>query len=61
VPRYSVTQTAYRIKEIGNKYGFKSVCYGHASDGNLHVNIIKGGTLAVEYEGIREILNLLLP
>ena len=28
------------VKEIGNKYGFKSVCYGHAGDGNLHVNII---------------------
>lgn len=30
------------VKEIGNKYGFKSVCYGHAGDGNLHVNILKG-------------------
>jgi glycolate oxidase len=30
------------VKAIGTKYGFKSVCYGHAGDGNLHVNIIKG-------------------
>lgn len=30
------------VKAIGKKYGFKSVCYGHAGDGNLHVNIIKG-------------------
>ena len=30
------------VKEIGQKYGFKSVCYGHAGDGNLHINIIKG-------------------
>jgi glycolate oxidase len=30
------------VKEIGKKYGFHSVCYGHAGDGNLHVNIIKG-------------------
>ncbi len=30
------------IKEIRAKYGFQSVCYGHAGDGNLHVNIIKG-------------------
>lgn len=30
------------VKEIGKKYGFSSVCYGHAGDGNLHVNIIKG-------------------
>ena len=27
---------------IGKKYGFESICYGHAGDGNLHVNIIKG-------------------
>jgi glycolate oxidase len=30
------------VKEIGKRYGFSSVCYGHAGDGNLHVNIIKG-------------------
>lgn len=30
------------IKEIGKKYNFKSVCYGHAGDGNLHTRIIKG-------------------
>lgn len=30
------------IKEIGARYGFKSVCYGHAGDGNLHTRIIKG-------------------
>ena len=30
------------MKKIGTKYGFDSVCYGHAGDGNLHVNILKG-------------------
>jgi glycolate oxidase len=30
------------VKKIGKKYGFQSVCYGHAGDGNLHINIIKG-------------------
>jgi glycolate oxidase len=30
------------IKEIGVRYNFKSVCYGHAGDGNLHTRIIKG-------------------
>jgi glycolate oxidase len=30
------------IKEIGRKYNFKSVCYGHAGDGNLHTRMIKG-------------------
>ena len=29
------------VKEIGLRYGFRSICYGHAGDGNLHVNIMK--------------------
>jgi glycolate oxidase len=29
------------IKEIGARYKFRSVCYGHAGDGNLHTRIIK--------------------
>lgn len=42
VPRAELPKLLKGVKEIGNKYGFTSVCYGHAGDGNLHVNIIKG-------------------
>lgn len=42
VPRYELPTLLHHVKEIGKKYGFNSVCYGHAGDGNLHVNIIKG-------------------
>lgn len=42
VPRAELPALLKGVKEIGSKYGFKSVCYGHAGDGNLHVNIIKG-------------------
>lgn len=42
VPRYRLPALLQGVKDIGLKYGFKSVCYGHAGDGNLHVNIIKG-------------------
>ena len=42
VPRFALPELLFHVKEIGKKYGFKSVCYGHAGDGNLHVNIIKG-------------------
>jgi glycolate oxidase len=41
VPRANLPQLLEEVKRIGNKYGFRSVCYGHAGDGNLHVNIIK--------------------
>lgn len=43
VPRAHLPQLLKGVKEIGAKYGFKSVCYGHAGDGNLHINIIKAG------------------
>lgn len=42
VPRYELPKLLFHVKEIGKKFGFHSVCYGHAGDGNLHVNIIKG-------------------
>lgn len=42
VPRYHLPDLLAKVKEVGARYGFKSVCYGHAGDGNLHVNIIKG-------------------
>lgn len=51
------------VKEIGKKYGFKSVCYGHAGDGNLHVNIIKAELSDKDWnenvpKGITEIFQL---
>ncbi len=42
VPRNALPTLLKGIKHIGDKYGFTSICYGHAGDGNLHVNIIKG-------------------
>jgi glycolate oxidase len=42
VPRAELPSLLNGVKAIGKKYGFTSVCYGHAGDGNLHVNIIKG-------------------
>jgi glycolate oxidase len=41
VPRYSLPELLVHIKEVGKKYNFRSVCYGHAGDGNVHVRIIK--------------------
>lgn len=42
VPRYELPRLLSGVKAVGEKYGFQSVCYGHAGDGNLHVNIIRG-------------------
>ncbi|SCX78446.1 FAD-binding oxidoreductase [Flavobacterium caeni] len=63
VPRYELPRLLTGIKSIGQKYGFKSVCYGHAGDGNLHVNIVKGDMTDDAWttevpKGIREIFEL---
>jgi len=41
VPRGFLPQLLAAVKRIGDSYGFRSVCYGHAGDGNLHVNILR--------------------
>ena len=41
VPRAALPDLLKGVKAIGAKYGFQSVCYGHAGDGNLHINILK--------------------
>lgn len=63
VPRAELPKLLKGVKKIGKKYGFQSVCYGHAGDGNLHVNIIKGDMSDKKwnnelYKGIREIFTL---
>jgi glycolate oxidase len=63
VPRAELPVLLKGVKSIGKKYGFHSVCYGHAGDGNLHVNIIKGDLTDEQWngslkEGIREIFVL---
>lgn len=63
VPRAELAKLLKGVKEIGDKYNFKSVCYGHAGDGNLHVNIVKAGMSDEEWnselpKGIREIFEL---
>jgi glycolate oxidase len=63
VPRYELAKLLTGIKSIGKQYGFQSVCYGHAGDGNLHVNILKGNLSDEAWKtevtkGIREIFEL---
>lgn len=63
VPRAELPALLRGVKDIGAKYGFKSVCYGHAGDGNLHVNIVKGELSDEDWNsklpmGIREIFEL---
>ncbi len=63
VPRYKLPDLLSGVKKIGDKYGFESICYGHAGDGNLHINIIKGDLSDLQWEkelpkAIREVFTL---
>lgn len=64
VKRAELPKLLLGVKAIGKAYGFQSVCYGHAGDGNLHVNILKGGMSDEAWngehlkKGIREIFKL---
>jgi glycolate oxidase len=51
VPRAELPELLRIVKETGKKYGFHSVCYGHAGDGNLHVNIVKGDMSDADWNG----------
>ncbi len=60
VPRADLPELLKHIKAVGKKWNFRSVCYGHAGDGNVHVRILKD-QLSDDYwknevpKGIREI------
>ncbi|MDG1725165.1 MAG: FAD-linked oxidase C-terminal domain-containing protein [Bacteroidia bacterium] len=64
VKRANLPKLMTGVKSIGEDYNFESVCYGHAGDGNLHINIIKGSMSDDQWngkhleEGIRKIFRL---
>jgi glycolate oxidase len=63
VPRASLPELVKGVKEICLRYGITSICYGHAGDGNVHVNILKARLDDTTWEkyvdtAIREIFQL---
>jgi glycolate oxidase len=41
VPRGELAVLYAGVKEIARRYHLRTICYGHAGDGNLHINILK--------------------
>lgn len=63
VPRAKMPELIKGVKEISEKYGISTICYGHAGDGNVHVNILKDKMDDESWNGsldtaIREIFEL---
>jgi glycolate oxidase len=64
VPRSMLPEALKRIYAIGDKYGFKVPCFGHAGDGNIHVNVMVDGSdekqLHDGHQAIEEIFKLVV-
>jgi glycolate oxidase len=43
VPRYRLPELLEGVHAICDRYGITAICYGHAGDGNIHVNLLKEG------------------
>ena len=50
VPRSNLTRMLNKISEIGTRYGVKIVNFGHAGDGNIHINILIDPSVPEEME-----------
>ncbi len=42
VPRKNLPLLLKKVKNLEKIHGLKTICYGHAGDGNIHVNILRG-------------------
>ncbi|TQV63568.1 MAG: FAD-binding protein [Sulfurovum sp.] len=64
VPRSKLPIALNKIYEIGEKYNFTIPCFGHAGDGNIHVNVMldatKEGELERGHHAIEEIFQLVV-
>jgi len=64
VPRSMLPKALKEIYAIGDKYGFKVPCFGHAGDGNIHVNVMVDGSdtkqLEDGHKAIEEIFELVV-
>jgi glycolate oxidase len=43
VPRYRLPELLEGVHAIVDRHGIAVICYGHAGDGNIHVNLLKEG------------------
>jgi len=50
VPRSKLPDALNKIYEIGKKYNLVVPCFGHAGDGNIHVNVMVDGNNPEEVE-----------
>jgi len=64
VPRSKLPEALRGINEIGKKYDLVVPCFGHAGDGNIHVNVMVDGSKKEEiekgYKAVEEIFEFVV-
>jgi glycolate oxidase len=50
VPRFRIPDLVKKTHAICDEQGVKLICYGHAGDGNLHMNVLLGDLNSSEWE-----------
>ena len=54
-PRAALADVVHMVKEVGRRYGFRTAIFGHAGDGNLHVNVLRDALDEAAWQGpVRE-------
>jgi glycolate oxidase len=56
VPRAEIHYLLRGIKEIGRRHGVRIINFGHAGDGNVHVNVLKDDLPLAQWEALVPVL-----
>ncbi len=54
VPRSALAEVVLAARAAAARQGLTAICYGHAGDGNLHVNLLRGELAESQWEGRRD-------
>lgn len=54
VPRAALAEMVRAARSTAERHGLRAICYGHAGDGNLHVNLLRGGLASDEWIARRD-------
>ncbi len=54
VPRAALADLVRAARAAAVRHGLSAICYGHAGDGNLHVNLLRGGLADEEWRRRRD-------
>ena len=50
-PREKLFEVVRRTKTIGQRYGFRTAIFGHAGDGNVHINVLRDQLDEAQWRG----------